>query len=491
MIQDYLSAGFPYLALVTHEPERVAEQLAEELHKEGGTKAVWWDIVRGGRSLVPNDSTQITIPANDPMALFVWLSQQQSEEGTVVFAANCHKFMESLEYLQTIRNNTSPLKSRGNCVVFIGPVVKLPVEIERLVTVINVPLPDKAALTKTIKSVAKDGEVTEPEGDVMDQILDSASGLTSFEAENALALSTVSKGRLDPQVVFDQKAKMIENSEALSVGHYEETFDTVGGLDAMKEFCTASLAAKDRRGKPKGVLLLGVPGVGKSMFAKALGNAAGLPTINFNPEALFGSLVGQSEAKVREALKAVDAMGKSIVFIDEIEKALSGSASSGRSDGGTTSRVFGTFIKWMNDRKNSEAYIVATCNDISALPPEFSRAERWDCLFFLDLPSEGERDQIWDIYEGIYEIKGDHPSCVGWTGAEISTCYRIADLLGKTLIEAGEYIVPLVETMTERITALRSWAEGRCIDGTHGGRFRKERPNYQPADQGRRISKAR
>src|SRR5690606_27641059 len=176
---------------------------------------------------------------------------------------------------------------------------------------------------------------------------------------------------------------------------------------------------------------------------------------------------------MRRALRIVDACAPCVLFIDEIEKAVSGSESSGRSDGGTTSRMFGTFLTWLNDH-TSDVFIVATMNSVEHLPPEFLRAERFDGVFFVDFPSVEQQQEIWNIYLRHYKIprqrlpKPQDP----WTGAEIQTCCRLAHLLDVPLEQAARNVVPIFRSYKERIAHLRSWASERCLCAESGGPYR-------------------
>ena len=183
----------------------------------------------------------------------------------------------------------------------------------------------------------------------------------------------------------------------------------------------------------------------------------------------MGSLVGQTEANIRRALQIADAMSPCILFIDELEKALSGAAGSGQSDSGVSSRLFGTLLSWMNDH-TSNVYLVATCNDISKMPPELSRAERFDGIVFLDLPSREQKDAIWQQYTSTFELDAGQsfPTDNNWTGAEIRACCRLAALLDIPLKQAATNVVPVATTAGESVDRLRSWASGRCLDAEKG-----------------------
>ena len=204
-----------------------------------------------------------------------------------------------------------------------------------------------------------------------------------------------------------------------------------------------------------------------------MGNETNRPTLVLDIGALMGSLVGQTEQNIRQALRIADAMAPCILFCDEIEKALSGAASSGQTDSGVSARMFGTLLSWMNDH-TSDVYLIATCNDISKLPPEFSRAERFDAVVFLDLPGSDEKQAIWDLYLGMFEIDGDQrlPKDDNFTGAEIRACCRLAALLDVPLIQAAQNVVPVAITAAESVDQLRNWASGRCLSANQPGIYR-------------------
>ena len=198
-------------------------------------------------------------------------------------------------------------------------------------------------------------------------------------------------------------------------------------------------------------LIQGDPGTGKSAFAKALGRETGRPTLILDIGALMGSLVGQSEERTRQALRIIDAMAPCVAMIDEVEKAFAGL--NGNGDSGVSSRMFGTFLSWLNDHE-SDVFVVCTANDVSKLPPEFGRSERFDGVFFLDLPSREEKDAIWTIYLDLFEIGRDErlPDDENWTGAEVKACCRLSALLDVPLVQAAQNVVPVAVTAACRST---------------------------------------
>jgi SpoVK/Ycf46/Vps4 family AAA+-type ATPase len=327
-----------------------------------------------------------------------------------------------------------------------------------------------------------------PEGVELERLLDAAAGLTRCEAEGAYSLSLVRHHKLSPQTIWDLKTLSLKKSALLSLHRGGESFDDLGGLDSVKHFCSRALEAraKGRKATARGILLLGPAGSGKSAFAKALGNQTGRPTLLLDVGALMGSLVGSTEANVRQALRIADAMAPCVLMLDEAEKALAGA--SGNTDSGVSARLFGTLLTWLSDH-TSDVFVVCTSNDISRLPPEFSRAERFDGVFFCDLPSTAEKARIWEIYLQRYELAAQEiPRSADWTGAEIKSCCRLSALLDVPLVEAAKQVVPVAVTASESVTRLREWASGRCLSASVPGLYlRGKESGVSPA---RRVARS-
>ena len=329
-----------------------------------------------------------TTNLSDPLAAIRAIRLLGSDDtASIVVLTNFHRFLGSAEIVQALARQIADGKASRTIFVVLSPVVQIPTELEKLFIVVDHPLPTREQLKEIAESIAtEDGEL--PSADRLETVLDAAIGLTRLEAENAFGLSLVRDSVIRPESVWELKASMLKKSGLLQLYKSENDFSTLGGLDSLKAFCKRSLLQHGRDNplkRPRGVLLLGVPGTGKSAFAKALGKETGRPTLILDIGALMGSLVGQTEQNVRRALSIADAMSPCILFIDEIEKALSGSSGSGQNDSGVSSRMLGTLLSWMNDH-TSNVYLIATCNDISRMPPELSRAERFDGIVFLDLP---------------------------------------------------------------------------------------------------------
>lgn len=478
---EYVRAGFAGLWIQSFEHDEAVRDLGAACKDRRWTMAVWdIDVGLSGAELAG---------ANDPLsALKAAASLRTDPNGTaVLILKNFHKFISSAEIIQSIDRQITQGKADGIVIVILSPVVQIPIELQKLFVVLEHELPSRAELQKIAESLAQDGEL--PTGADLERLLDAAGGLTRYEAENAFSLSLVRKGRIDSEAVWDLKTQTLQKSGLLSLHHGSERFQDIGGMESLKRFCLRALAPnRDKAAvRARGVLLLGVAGTGKSALAKALGNETGRPTLTLDIGALMGSLVGQTEQNVRQALRIVDAMAPCVLFCDEIEKALAGSSGTGSGDSGVSTRLFGTLLTWMNDH-TSDVFFIATSNDVSKLPPEFTRAERFDGVFFLDLPTSNEKAAIWTMYTAHFGLEQqDRPNDNNWTGAEIKACCRLAALLNVSLSEASQNIVPVATTASESVDRLRSWASGRCLDAQAPGIYRKA--DKAAPVQGRRIAR--
>ena len=322
--------------------------------------------------------------------------------------------------------------------------------------------------------------------DARERLLHAAGGLTLKEAENVFAKTLVLNGKLDADdvsVIFSEKQQIIKKSGLLEYYEATEDFSQVAGLDNLKQWLVKRrIAFTDRAARfglspPRGVMLLGVQGCGKSLCAKAVASLWNLPLLRFDVGQMFSSLVGSSEENVRRAIQTAESVAPVILWIDEIDKALAGSAASAGSDGGTSTRVFGTILTWLSE-KSSPVFVICTANEIAHLPPELLRKGRLDEIFFVDLPSDNERVEILRIHlkkrsrdPGKFDLAALARASEGFSGAEIEEAVISAlfdafsgqvelstELIQKTLAET----VPLSKTMNEEMSRLRSWASGRA-----------------------------
>ena len=450
MIQDYLKAGYPALCVLTQEPHRAAQLIVSE-----GWSFYHWDCLQGIREV---GSAKIVEEIKDPVEAINWLGFVRD---SILIADNLHLFIDnSPEVVQAIQNGVPRWKGIGNALVMISPLIKLTPEIEKFFTLIDLPLPDEESLHTLQVELCKSVNVNPNK-----RASRVAKGLTEFEAETAFALSLIKKGYCSTKVVSEAKSQMIRKSGLLEFWT-AESINNVGGLNQLKTFIANRAKAfepgNDHLPKPRGVILVGIPGTGKSLTSKATANILGWPLIRLDIGALKGSLVGESEARIRASLKVIDAFGESVIWIDEIEKAFAGSRSSGETDAGTTANMFATFLTWMQETETS-VMVMATANDISKLPPELVRAGRFDATFFVDVPSTSERIEIIKIMNRRYNANipiSYTQKLAGYTGAEIEQLAK--DSLFDGLSESFDAIVPLSRTMREDIQKLKDWAKNRA-----------------------------
>jgi SpoVK/Ycf46/Vps4 family AAA+-type ATPase len=344
--------------------------------------------------------------------------------------------------------------------VLVGPAAVLPPEIANFVTTLEFRLPDRIELSAIQQELAETVNL-----EVNDEAVEAALGLTEFEAETAFALSLVLKNRLSAKIVTEQKMQMIKRTGLMQFWP-PVPVDQLGGLDLFKQYLEnrklSFESANHNLPKPKALLLVGIPGTGKSLSCKAAASILGWPLIRLDISALKGSLVGESERKIRQATSTIDAFGRSMVWLDELEKGFAGVKSSGHTDGGTTSGMFGHFLTWLQETQ-TPMLMMATANNIQELPPEFLRAGRFDAIFFVDMPTATEREQIIRIMNLRYgsDIPAEYAEKLdGWTGAEIEQLAK--DALFDGLDQAHQNIVPLSKTMKEEINALQQWAATRA-----------------------------
>jgi len=474
-MNELIRAGFSGIWISSHEHHDAVADLAAMAREEGWQLATW-NIERGLHAF---GNPVAVAEASDPLAAVRAVTNPAGDAATSIFVLeNFHRFLGSPEIVQAVSHAVFLGKLNRSFLVILSPAVQLPPELEKLFVTVEHELPGRDQLLGIAEGIATEaGEL--PEGRELDDVLDAASGLTRYEAEGAYSLSLVRHGKLTPAAIWELKTQTLKKSGLLTLYRGGNCFENLGGLSALKAFTRRALVHRGRareRVKPRGVMLLSPPGCGKSEFCKTLGNEVGRPVLILDVGSLMGSLVGQSEERTRQALATVDAMAPCVLMIDEVEKAFAG-ASGSSGDSGVSSRMFGSFLSWLNDHE-SDVFVVCTANDIQKLPPEFVRAERFDAVFFLDLPDRKQKDEIWTLYLNRYGLDASEPRPADelWTGAEIKSCCRLAALLDAPLIQAAENVVPVAVTSGESVERLRQWADGRCLSAEQTGVYRNQKP---------------
>jgi len=451
MIHDYLQAGFPALCVLTQEPHRAEEALPCE-----GWKFFIWDCLRGIReasTMKPIDEIK------DPVEALNWLNGYQD---TVLICHNLHLFLDSPEVIQGIQNGIARWKATGCALVMVSPIIQLKPEVEKFFHLVDLPLPDDEELFTLQNELGKPHNIKPNR-----KAARAAKGLTEFESETAFALSLIRKGYFSTKVISEAKSQMIRKSGLMEFWPPEDIAN-VGGLNNFKAFIANRSKAFNPDNiqlalpKIKGILLVGIPGTGKSLASKATASILGWPLIRLDIGSLKNSLVGESERRMREATRLIDAFGRAVVWIDEIEKVFAGTKSSGETDAGTTVGLFSHFLIWMQE-SNSSVLVMATANNVSSMSPEFLRAGRFDAIYWVSPPTKKERIEIIKIMNRKWgsEIPVSYADRLnGYTGAEIEQLAK--DSLFDGLDQAFNALVPLSRTMREEIESLMQWAKTRA-----------------------------
>jgi hypothetical protein len=486
---ELVRACFTGIWIESHEHEDAIAEMAALCRQESWRLASW-DVDAGLR--LQGTDLKVDTTTNDPLAAIKSLAAVSGQDQPAILVlVNFHRFLQSGEIVQALARQISNGKQNRTFVVILSPIVQVPPELEKQIMVIEHDLPSREQLAEIARSIATEADEM-PAGMDFERVLDAAAGLTRYEAEGAFSLSLVRHGKLRADVLWEQKSQMLKKSGLLSLHRGTEQFADLGGLDSLKAFC---LRAMRRQGdanpllRPRGVLLLSPPGCGKSQFSKALGNETGRPTLTLDIGTLMGSLVGETERNLRQALRIVDAMAPCVLFVDELEKGLAG-ASGSNGDSGVSARLFGGLLTWLNDR-TSDVFFVGTCNDISRVPPEFARSERFDSVVFIDLPDATQRAKIWQLYLPLFKLDPNQtlPNDTDWTGAEIRACCRLAALLDVPLLAASQNVVPVARTAGESVEKLRNWASGRCLSADHPGIYNHATANSDASAARRRVSR--
>ncbi|HEY9624127.1 MAG TPA: AAA family ATPase [Crinalium sp.] len=480
-----VQAQYPLIYLVTSEEERAEQTISTIAQMKPQRRVFIWTVTHGiveyGQ---PRNITQHNTVS--PEAAIEWVIRQR-EPGLFVFK-DLHPFIDSPAVTRWLRDAIAGFKETQKTIILMSPVHNIPIELEKEVAVLDYPLPDMTelnqVLTQQLEQLRTTRRITT---ETREKLLKAALGLTRDEAEKVYRKAQVTAGRLteaEVGVVLSEKKQLIRRNGILEYIEEDETLDSVGGLEELKHWLRQRSNAFTERAReyglpqPKGMLILGVPGCGKSLIAKTTSRLWGLPLLRLDMGRVYdGSMVGRSEANLRNALKTAESISPAILFIDEIDKAFAGSTGSADSDGGTSSRIFGSFLTWMQE-KTSPVFVMATANRVERLPGEFLRKGRFDELFFVDLPNAEERKEIFKIHLSKrrreiarFDLDQLVNVCDGFSGAEIEQALVAAmyeafaqdrEFTQLDIIAAIKATLPLSKTMSEQVTALRDWARQRA-----------------------------
>lgn len=481
-------AAVPICAIETADPAQTINECVRLLNgKLDKMTLCEWDIIKGISPVIISGKAQDKglaftkkvapqgFECNNPAECLKLIAENAPAE-FVLFWHNAHRFIDNESVAQGIWNVRDTFKGKRATLVLLAPTLTLPAELKQDVVIISEPLPSTEQLTQIVDSIAKDAGIEPEKVEDKPRVVDILRGLSGFAAEQVLSMSLTKKdGQKAPTIdqgsLWERKRKMIEQTPGLSVWQGGETFNDLGGLDNLKNFLTRVLtsgktpvraigfideiekglagSAGDTSGTSQdqlqvflkvmqdlnipGIILLGHPGTGKSAIAKAAGNVAQCPVVAIDTGSMKGSLVGESERRIRTAM--------------EVFKAVS----------------------------QGKGLFIATCNKIASLPPELRRRFTLG-TFFVDLPTETEREKIWPMYAGKFELPDKaFPDSDEWTGAEIKACCDVAYRTGLPLKDAAAFIVPVAKSAPDQVAALRKMAEGRFIDASLPGVYTAER----------------
>ena len=497
-------ARFPYIYITTWEEERAINLIKKMAASEKLIKVIRdvyiWTQTKG---FVLNGQVIEGTTTPDKALDFI----KNCNKNAIFIMCDFHVYFgvkgRQVDYnvVRKIRDNIPELKTskfRKN-VVFMAPELLIPETMQKEVSIIDFPLPTLTEIkAKLEKMIMQNNQIdtTKLNDEIKEKLCKAALGLTLQEAENAFALAMVNDGKIDEGdlgIILSEKMQVIKKTGILEFINTDIKVTDIGGLENLKSWLNkrnnswSESAKKYCLPAPKGVLITGVPGCGKSLTAKAMSAAWQLPLLKLDFGKIFSGIVGSSEENMRKAIKTAEAVAPSILWVDEIEKSLSGMNSNG--DSGTSSRIFGTFLTWMQE-KTAPVFVIATANNISGLPAELLRKGRFDEIFFVDLPTKTERKEIFklhltkrlkdeevagklDMNDELYEKLADLTE--GFVGAEIeqvviSALYEA--FFQKRPLEISDLentiknVVPLSVTQKEQILALREWANIRAVTAT-------------------------
>ncbi len=482
-IEDLIRARYSLIWVTSPEETRVEESL-KKLCVQREMRLEVWSITEGMKVVANGQGTR---DIKDPMKA---IDHVIRGEGKALYVLrDFHPFLKEPAVVRRLRDAATELRKSRKSLIILSPVTKIPPELEKSVSaIVDWDLPDRKEVEMIARSLLPNAppatqQLVESDPTYMEHVVEAALGLTAVEAENVFAKAMVRTHTFDLETILEEKKQIIRKSGLLEYYEHREEFSDVGGMDTLKDWLVKRRNAFSSRARdfglplPKGILLIGVPGTGKSLTAKAVGALWQMPLLRLDVGKVFAGLVGSSEENIRTVIKTAEAVAPAVLWIDELEKGFSGTGSSGQTDGGTTSRVFGSFITWLQE-KTSPVFVIATANNVQQLPPELLRKGRFDEIFFCDLPDREDRRTILDIHirkkkrdPGPFDMDRLVDATVDYSGAEIEQAVIASlydafdtgnDLSSDGLLSTLKEIVPLAITMREQIDVMREWARTRA-----------------------------
>ncbi len=473
-----LRSRYPLLYIPTTEEERLETAIQQCAEALGSRPVYTWDFVEGYQGN-PNDSG---LAKRNPLQALEFLEKLNPNASAIIVLRDFHRFLNDIAISRKLRNLGRQLKSQPKNIVITAAELEIPTELSELITVVEFPLPDGATIRQELERlVVATGQRLEAKN--LDELVRTCQGLTLERIRRVLARAIATHGKLDTDdldLVLEEKRQTIRQTQILDFYPATEQISEIGGLDNLKDWLLRRGGAFSEKARqyglphPRGLLLVGVQGTGKSLTAKAIAHHWHLPLLRLDVGRLFAGLVGESESRTRQMIQLAEALSPCILWIDEIDKAFAGL--DGRGDSGTTNRVFGTFITWLAEKK-TPVFVVATANNIQSLPAELLRKGRFDEIFFVGLPNQDERKAIFEVHLSrlrphnlkSYDMARLAYETPDFSGAEIEQTLVEAmhigfsqnrDFTTDDVLEAASQIVPLARTAQDQIEALQAWAAG-------------------------------
>jgi SpoVK/Ycf46/Vps4 family AAA+-type ATPase len=471
-----LRARYPIVYISTLEEERVEQVIAEAAQQFNQRNIYTWDFVDGYQGN-PNDAG---MARRNPLQALEHIEKLPTAAPAIVVLRDYHRFLEDVAIARKLRNLARQLKSQAKNILLIAPQVQIPNDLAEIITVVEFALPDVHEIQTEVSRLLT-GLNVRLSSKELDALVQSCQGLSIERIRRVLARGIAAHGTFRPEdidLVLEEKRQTIRQTQILDFYPATEQISDIGGLDSLKDWLLRRGNAFSEKARlyglphPRGLLLVGIQGTGKSLTAKAIAHHWHLPLLRLDVGRLFAGLIGESESRTRQMIQIAEALAPCILWIDEIDKAFAGT--DGRGDSGTSSRVFGTFITWMAE-KTSPVFVVATANNIQSLPPELLRRGRFDEIFFVGLPSQDERRAIFEVHLHrlrahnlqMYDLDRLAYETPSFSGAEIEQAIVEAmhigfsqdrDFTTDDILEAASQIVPLARTAQEQVEAMQAWA---------------------------------
>ncbi len=468
-----IKARTPLIWIKSKEEERLYRVLDAACKRLNKKRVITWDCVNGIQGSL-NDEKKFS---NNPVGILNWIKEQNNSVSTILLLKDFHKFYDDPTISRTIKELSFLLKETTHNIIFSSHIYPTSEELDELLTIIELPLPDQQELKALIHNISVKTHSDLDENALHDLAM-ASSGLSELRVRQVAARALTQRGKIsrsDLKDIIEEKKQVIARSEILEFFESNSSQNDIGGLTILKKWLKQRHQAFSSEAReyglplPKGVLLVGPQGTGKSLTAKAIAQSWSMPLLKLDVGRLFSGLVGSSEARTRETITRAEAMAPCILWIDEIDKGFGGDA---RSDGGTSQRVLASLLTWMAEKKSS-VFVIATANAIDKLPPELLRKGRFDEIFFLDLPKSEERFSILDLHlkkrrpNYDFQLSTIVDRTTGFSGAELEQAVIEAmhysfserrEISERDLIKAVSELVPLSRTAKEQIDLLKEWS---------------------------------